>query len=708
MPQSRKIAEVVIPTGIGKTLHYSVPPALEPRIQPGMRVRVPLGPRQATGYVVGWVKTAEVSKLRDILEVLDETPFLDQRLLDFTRWAADYYLAPWGRLLQYAIPPLAQEKGLQPTVKSAGGRGGAPHPPATEGEGALLCDLTAGRQIGGVRTDEVAEGQDPLWTLRHKHKNMPAADSSVPRLAKQIEEAIRADSFKTFLLQGHARLPIYLHAITATLNAAKSCLLLVPEIRQVEPIAIQVKSELGVDPMILHSELNPRKRLDTWLKIKTSKDSLVIGTRSAVFAPISNLGLIIVEDEQDSAYKQEESPRYHARDLSLVRAREAGATVLLGSDAPSLESYYHAQTGKYQGLLLTEEIPSSPRVTIVDLRESPRPGFLSEPLKNAIIHRTAEGSPVALFINRRGFASGILCRDCGYTSRCPACDIAMAYHKEAKELRCHYCGRRRPPLDHCPDCRGARLIVTGSGTERVVEEVRALLPDARIERLDWDRARGKKKRRELVEILREKKTQIVIGTQLLLSWPGLESFSLIGMIWTDQSLNFPDFRAGERTFQLLTTLMRRSHGEVILQTYTPDHPAIRFAVQHDYAGFIQAELPTRKALGLPPYNRLIRTVVKGRHAAQVQRSAESLATTLRGMAEEKGRRGGQKKLLDILGPAPAPLSKLRGRYRWHLLLRGQDAGPLHAWAAAGVEAWSKKKPLGGIRLEIDVDPLQML
>lgn len=658
MSQSKKIVEVVIPSGIGKTLHYSVPPSLEPRIQPGMRIRAPLGPRQATGYVVGWVKTAEVSRLRDILEVLDETPLLDRWLLDFTRWAADYYLAPWGRLLQYAIPPLAQGKG---------------------------------RRMLRIPAHQSKQEQSPfVGTYGH---------TPLLSLSKPIEEAIRTGLFKTFLLQGHRRSPIYLHAITAVLNAGKGCLFLVPEIRQIEPVLTQVKEMLRVSPFVLHSELNPRKRLETWLEIKTAKSPLLIGTRSALFAPISNLGLIIVDEEQDSTYKQEESPRYHARDLSLVRARGVGATVLLGSAAPSLESYNHVQTGKYRGLVLTD--PSPPSVKIVDLRETPRSGFLSQPLKEAIVRHVTQKEPVALFINRRGFARGILCRDCGHTALCPACSIPLAYSKETKQLRCHYCGRTLPPFDCCPNCHGARLIVVGSGTERVVEEVKALLPGARIERLDRDRVRGKMQRREAVQHLVEKRADILIGTQLLLSWPKLPSFSLIGLVWADQSLHFPDFRASERTFQLLTMLLQRSKGEVLIQTYIPDHPAIRFAAQQDYAGFAQAELQTRKALGLPPYRRLIRIGLKGRQEGQVQRSAESLAMILR----QIGREG---KRLEVLGPVPAPISKLRGRYRWHLLLCGQDPGPLHDWAAAGIQAWSKKRPLAGIRLEIDVDPVQML
>src|SRR3990172_8168573 len=314
MSQSKKIVEVLIPIGIGRTLHYSVPQALEQRIQPGMRLRVPLGSRQTTGYVVDWAESAEVPRLRDILEVLDEAPFLDRWLLDFTRWAADYYFVPWGRLLQYAIPPMAQGKGHR-TIRIP-----APHPSKQE--------------------------QSPLVGA-YGHTPLPSP-------AKEIEEAIHAGLFKTFLLQGRQRSPIYLQANASKLNAGKGRLLLVPEIRQIEPLAARLATDLGVCPFILHSDVSPKKRLNTWLEIKAAKGGLVIGTRSALFAPVSNLGLIIVDEEQDSAYKQEESPRYHARDLSLVRAREAGATVLLGSAVPSLESYDHAQTGKYQGLVLTD------------------------------------------------------------------------------------------------------------------------------------------------------------------------------------------------------------------------------------------------------------------------------------------------------------------------------------------------------------------
>ena len=668
MSPSKKIVEVVIPTGIGKTLHYSVPPAFEPRIQAGMRVRVPLGPRQATGYVVDWVKTAEVLTLRDILEVLDATPLLDQWLLDFTRWAADYYLAPWGRLLQYAVPPIAQRKDR--------------------------------------RAIQIPPPPEQAQELRAAYR--PDRPGSEQLATEEIVAAVRAGLYKVFLLRAHSRLAVYLKAIDTTLKTGKSCLLLVPEILQIEPIATQLKLMLGLDPLIIHGELNPRKRLDNWLKIKASKNSVVIGTRSAVFAPISNLGLIIVDEEQDISYKQEESPRYHARDLSLVRARGSGAAVLLGSAAPSMESYYHVQTGKYHGLRLHEEAWHSPAVEIVDLREAPRSGFVSEPLKKAVVRHVAKGDSIALFINRRGFAHGIFCRDCGYTARCPSCNIAAAYHKETRQLRCHYCGRIQPPIDSCPDCRGARLIAVGSGTERVFEEVKTVLPEARIERLDRDLIGGKKKRREVAARLAETRAEVFIGTQLLLSWSELPTFSLIGLVWADQGLHLPDFRAGERTFQLLTLLMQRSKEEVLIQTYTPDHPAIQFAAQRDYAGFAQTELETRKALGLPPYRRLIRLVVNGRREGPVQRAAESLAAILHRMAGEKDRTGEDKGRFDILGPVPAPVSKRRSRYRWHLLLRGRDPGPLHHWAAAGIQAWTNKNPATGIKLEIDVDPLQML
>jgi primosomal protein N' (replication factor Y) len=667
MSQSKKIIEVVIPTGIGKTLHYSVPPTLEPLIQPGMRVRVPLGTRQATGYVVRWVKTAAVSKLRDILEILDETPFLDRWFLDFTRWAADYYLAPWGRLLQYAIPPLAQGKGRRAAVRIS-----APD----------------------------RSRQEPSPSVR-AYNDMPVLPT-----AKPIIEAVSAGSFKVFLLQGRQRSSIYLYAISAALTAGKGCLVLVPEIHRIEPFATQAKAALGVNPFLLHSDLSPRRRLETWLEIRAAKTPLVIGTRSALFASISNLGLIVVDEEQDSAYKQEESPRYHARDLSVVRARGAGAPVLLGSAAPSMESYNHFLNGKYQGVVLTDSSPLSLKLKIVDLREAPRSGFLSQPLKEAIVRHIAQKELVALLINRRGFAHGILCRDCGHTARCPACSIPLAYSKESKQLRCHHCGRSLSPPDRCPDCHGSKLVAVGSGTERVVEEVKALLPYARIERLDRDRVHGKIRRREVARLLDEKKPEIVIGTQLLLSWLELPPFSLIGFVWADQGLHFPDFRASERTFQLLTTFLERSKNEALIQTCTPDHPAIRFAVLQDYSGFAQAELQGRKALGLPPYGRLIRIVVKGLQETQVQRSAESLATILRRTAAEG--RDSRRTAHTILGPAQAPISKIRGRYRWHILLCGQNPGGLHDWAAAGIQAWSKKKPTGGIRLEIDVDPVQML
>ncbi|MDH5297785.1 MAG: primosomal protein N' [Desulfobulbaceae bacterium] len=531
----------------------------------------------------------------------------------------------------------------------------------------------------------------------------------------QILPAVAGRKFAPFLLHGvtgSGKTEVYLRAAEATLVLGRSVMVLVPEIALATQLEGHFVSRFGHRVALIHSGLSAGERYDQWQRLLRGQAQIAIGARSAIFAPFSDPGLIIVDEEHDPAYKQEEGLRYQARDLAVLRASQQQAVVLLGSATPSVTSYFHAAAGKYHLLTLTKRIEDRPmpQVEVVDLRTIPtisgRPPLFSNQLIRAIRQTLAGGDQSLIFLNRRGFASTMLCQDCGHTVQCRHCQVTLTLHKGRGQLICHYCGFATTSAILCSNCQSPKVIGVGFGTERLEEELTTRFPKARIGRLDRDTTL---KRTEFLATLRavhQREIDILIGTQMITKGHHFPHVTLVGIVWADAGLGMPDFKAGERTFQLLSQVTGRAGrgdkpGKVIVQTHQPDHYSVLTAQAHDYPTLYQQELDLRRQLQYPPFSRLINLRLEGTDEAQVRKVAIDLARRATHLAR-------QRPGLSVLGPVQAPLARLRGRYRWQLLLKGTEIDALHALCG-----WLMEKPAatgagGSVKLTVDVDPENML
>jgi primosomal protein N' (replication factor Y) len=541
---------------------------------------------------------------------------------------------------------------------------------------------------------------------------------------RPIAQAVHGRRFERFLLHGvtgSGKTEVYLRAIAEALSAGRTALVLVPEITLTHQLLARLRGRFGDALAILHSGLRARERLAQWQRLRAGATPIALGARSALFAPLENLGLIVIDEEHDSAYKNEEGFRYHARDLAAARARSAGCPVVLGSATPALESRFAAERGEITRLVLPHRIAGRPlpAVEIVDLareRASAPRGrklILSAPLRRALAETLAEGGQALLLLNRRGFSTRIFCFECGHAERCKHCEISLVYHAREHELRCHYCGYSITPPEACSGCGAPDTALLGIGTERLEEEVRAQFPKARTARLDRDTARRRGATETLLRDLREGALDVVVGTQMLAKGHDFPGVRLVGVVAADLALHLPDFRAAERTFQLLTQVAGRAGrgetpGRVVIQSFVPDHYAIRPVQQHDYERFYAEEIAHRAALRYPPCGRLAVAVVSGSDAGPAEEGARRLADAARAALLHHGSEAGetQGNALEVLGPAPAPLSRLRDRYRFQLLLRTASEALLLRAARALVRE-STRLP-SSLRTTVDVDPMNML
>ena len=530
----------------------------------------------------------------------------------------------------------------------------------------------------------------------------------------ELLPAISRRSFTTFLLHGvtgSGKTEIYLQAAARTLAENRSVLLLVPEIALASQLEAHFFSRFGRIVALLHSGLSAGERFDQWRQIMDGQAKIVIGARSAIFAPLTDPGLIIVDEEHDSAYKQEETLRYQARDLAVLRGKLQGCPVLLGSATPSLTSFHHAATGKYQLLTLTRRIENRPlpSVTVIDLRAAgkqanPHP-FFSPELLAALGDNLQQGNQSIIFLNRRGYASLMLCQDCGDPVKCRHCDISLTLHKSEKLLTCHYCGyTARSPII-CPTCSSPRVREIGFGTERVEEGLAELFPQARIARLDRDTSTNRRNFLTILKAVHNREIDILVGTQMITKGHHFPHVTLVGVIWADAGLGMPDFKAGERTFQLISQVTGRAGrgdkpGQVIIQTHQPDHYSITNAQKHDYNGFYSRELQLRQALQFPPFSRLINL----RFAGEKEEEVRSAATLAARQAREKA----DACKITVLGPAASPLARIRDKYRWQLLLKGADSGSLHALCDDLASQPGPQLRAAKVTMIMDVDPESML
>lgn len=550
-------------------------------------------------------------------------------------------------------------------------------------------------------------------------RRRPYALSTKAVVAPELmrEQAVAIDEIKRRLdsrahnvallygVTGSGKTEVYLRAIAETRRRGRTALVLVPEIALTAQVVDSFRSRIGDRVAVLHSGLSEGERRDEWQRIGRGEADVVVGARSAVFAPLPHVGLIVVDEEHEGSYKQDQpAPRYHAREVAIARARATGATVLLGSATPSVETFYKAEKGEYGFLPLRERALSRPlpSVEIVDLREGfkkGQPALFAPQLLDGISERLTKGEQTILFLNRRGFAMFLLCRDCGYTTRCPDCEVSLTYHQRAAKLVCHHCNFERPAPSMCPTCNGNRLRPFGIGTEKIEEEVKKAFPTARVIRMDRDTTAQKNAHLKMLRQFRAGEADILIGTQMVAKGLDFAGVTLVGVISADTALNLPDFRASERAFQLLTQVAGRAGrgrkpGHVIVQSFNPEHEAIAAAAEHDYELFYKREIAFREELGYPPFARLANIVAQD----EDERLPE---TRLRILAD----RLGQTADLRVLGPAPCPLTRLRGKWRWHLLLKCAEGDALRAHVRRGMLSLSASDRSG---LTIDLDPMSLL
>jgi len=713
---------------------YRVPEPLRARIRPGMRVRMPLGRQTRTGVVAGFADVAPPGELRPILDVLDADPFVPPDLLELCRWTAGYYLASLAEVLAAVVPVALPAPGrervvrllrrLTPEEEAALAR----RAPARARAYRVLCAAPGG-ELGGRAARAAGLGPPAVRALvaaglaeagLRPRLRPPSAGTAEPRppltpaqrtALDAIAAAIASGDAASFLLHGvtgSGKTEVFLAAAEHTLAAGRDVLLLVPEIALTHQLVDRVRARFGDALAVLHSGLGPRERWDEWRRVRHGGARLVVGARSAVFAPLPRLGLVVVDEEHDPAYKQEDGLRYNARDVGIVRARLARAVVVLASATPSAESYQAARDGRHVLLELPDRPTAHPLppIELVRLRGRP-PGLLTDELSAALAANLARGEQTLVFLNRRGFAAYLQCPACGVAATCPHCSVTLTWHRAARALVCHHCHHRRRPPPACPACGGPPLAAFGVGTEQIEAALRAVHPLAAVERLDRDAAQRPGAQRRILGSWQSGDTDILVGTQMVSKGHDVPGVTLVAVLLADLSLNVPDFRAAERTFQLLVQVAGRAGrgdapGRVIVQTFRPEHPSVAAAATHDYAGFMARELERRRALGYPPFSRLVNLRLEGRDGARVEHAAREVAARLRRQARAL-------QLADdaVLGPAPPPVERVRGRYRWQILLRAPDVRALRALARLAA-ACGPALGRAHVRLAVDVDPYSML
>ena len=741
MERSDRFALVAVPAPLQEPLTYAVPEALDGRLEVGMRVLVPLGRRRVTGVVVGFQRKSPVAGVKPVAEALDDEALLDSAFLELCRWAADYYVASLGEVLAAALPPLLRTESrlvaafarepeslhgtLDREVLDAVRRRGPMTPAALSrlfprrGVRAALDRLAA---AGAVAMEDRLRGH--VREARRKRQPRPektagaAAAGRAPVLTEEQEQVLRAmgprlgeGGFETLLLHGvtgSGKTEVYLRAMEQVRRQGRQSLILVPEIALTPQLLDRLEGRFPGDVAVLHSGLSAAERWRHWWRIAHGAVKVVAGARSAVFAPVRDLGLIVVDEEHDTSYKQEEGVRYHGRDLAVVRGRIVGCPVILGSATPSVESYHNARSGRYRMLELTERVQARPmpRVEIVDVKTAPEPAavdrLFSAPLLRALQENHERGRQSLVFLNRRGFASFLQCWSCGFVFRCPRCSITLTYHLGRNGTFCHHCGFRQRKPDACPACGNLSLSEVGFGTERIEHELRRLLPKARIGRMDRDTTGSRGAQERIFRSWEKGDLDVLVGTQMVAKGHDVGGVTLVGVVLADSSLNLPDFRAAEKTFQIISQVAGRAGrarqpGRVIVQTLVPGHYCFDHARLHDYPSFFATETAFRRELGYPPFQHLVHLRLDGTDEDKVARGARDLARALR--------RERTAAALEILGPAPAPIARLRNRYRWQILLKGKSRPALLALARRAVALAPKGR---ATRIHVDVDPYNML
>lgn len=744
MSPSLPYARIALAIPVPELFDYRVPAELDASVVPGARVRVPFGRGVRIGYCIERSAEQRHEKPKSIEAVVDDAPLLEPDLLQLVRWTADYYLCSVGEVIEAAIPKGVREGKSRtirwvrrsPTADSFQDRGNG-----IEGRARLLAILAergplpieellaAGevgesavktlakrgaveivraptREFGGLRDPRGASTSGPVpWVTPPPYRLTPEQRAAVDA----IEESLDPPRFRPMVLEGvtgSGKTEVYLHAIKAALDRGRGALVLLPEISLTPQTVDRFKERIG-EVAVLHSLLTPVERSMHYGRLRQREVRVAIGARSAIFAPIPDLGLIIVDECHEDSYKQESTPRYHARDLSVVRAAQRGIPVLLGSATPSLETQENIARGRYTVLSLPRRVTGHGRahVELVDRRAEPKregpPPMLGPKLILRLREALEDGDQAVLFLNRRGFARRIHCPSCGFQLSCTDCDIALTYHKRDDRSLCHYCGTVRSVPTACPDCSMPGIRRTLPGTEKIEETLTAIFPGVPVGRLDRDTATSGTRMQEILAAFRRGETRILVGTQMVAKGHDIPGVTMVGVIDADVALGMPDFRAAERTAQLLCQVAGRAGrgekpGRVVIQTRQPDHYALQAAASQDLGLVRRQEATVRRLLKYPPYGFLVRILCEDGDEMRALQTAEGL---------RHGIDGAGVAAVQPLGPAPAPMAKLRGRHRVHILLKSQDRSALHGVASRVARAkprWSTTKVI------VDVDPTSLM
>jgi primosomal protein N' (replication factor Y) len=740
-PACRLFAKIVFNRPLRTAFTYGVPPLLEPLVAPGKRVLAPFGKgnNRTTGYCVGLSETtsADPATIKRLTAVTDEAPLLGATMLELTRWMADRYQCGWGQVLEAVVPA---------AVKShSGQRWLILYHAVPQGE-KDLADLTtkqrrayellvgAGRPMemrelfsaAGCSSEVVKALFKKGWATISKERDRrsppnrnnphlrkpalalsPAQHAAVAALAT----AVARDEHSAFLLHGvtgSGKTEVYLQAIAAAVAAGKQAVVLVPEI-SLTPQTIQRFRERFDNVAVLHSRLTDVERHAFWRRIADGEVEVVVGARSALFAPCPRLGVLVVDEEHETTYKQESTPRYHVRTVARERCRLENAVLVLGSATPALESWRAALDGELRLLSLPDRISGRPMppVTIVDMRGEYKKTkafrALSQPLLDGVRDAVKTGGQVILLLNRRGFSTSVFCPMCGDCQKCKHCDVALTFHRDANRLLCHQCDEEYRVPEKCPACGGQAIKFAGVGTEKLEEEVRKAFPDLRVARMDGDTMRNLGAYEKVLGGFRDGAIDLLLGTQMIAKGLDFPNVSLVGVVSADTAMHLPDFRADERTFQLIAQVAGRTGrgdraGRVLVQTFNPEDRAIACAAAHDFFGFAAGELPSRKAHGYPPFGRLARLVVRSPSATDAERFAASVGKRLRERADSAAG-------VRILGPAPAPIGKLQDKFRFHLQILARTDADLQRSLDVGLDALECPKD---VEFAVDVDPMSFL
>jgi primosomal protein N' (replication factor Y) len=733
------VARVTLEIALRREFDYLIPPEFAGRVEVGTRVKVPFGRRQVLGCVTALADSSTFESLKPILKIIGAQSLVTPRVLELARWMADYYCCAPETALKSVLPDAIRKEreGWRERLFARVLPGGKGIDALTKRQTEIYHIIEEHQSIAlqellrltGTTAQTVRKLEDknlieiaPQITERDPYANeeiIPTEPLKLnPEQAVALEKIIKG-SGKFFLLHGvtgSGKTEIYLQAIARGLEEGKGAIVLVPEISLTPQTVERFKARFSSGPLqtlvaVLHSHLSTGERHDEWHKIRQGRAKIVIGARSAIFAPVEPLGLIIVDEEHEHSYKQEEAPRYHARDVAVVRGQREGATVVLGSATPSLESYHNAKRGKYTLLEMPSRVDDKrmPLVRVLDMRTEKSKGdkgppIFSQRLKDAIHHRLEAGEQTILFLNRRGFATSMQCPDCGLVAECPNCSLSLTYHRREQSLRCHICGHRDHAPKRCPNekCRSPKIRFHGLGTEKVEDVLRKLFPKANVCRMDSDALKRKDDFRRILGDFRRGKIDILVGTQMIAKGLHFPRVTLVGIVYADTSLHLADFRAGERTFQLLTQVAGRAgrgdvEGEVVVQTFSPAHPAIQFARHHDFEGYFEAEMEYREQLLYPPFTRAALLTIRGRNEDKVKFSADHIKRELETLIP---------KLPDLViaGPAPAPLLRAENFYRHQIMLR---LGQMSALSRHLALIDAQLTLPDDVTLTIDIDPVNL-